>query len=440
MNMHKIRNHKASKIKNRLKNRLSNKLNKYLSRCLRMIPIAILPTLLVGCWDSIEINNRSVILEFAIDKNMEHKYDPSIPIDDQSIYNITYTIPDMAKLSGTESLATNMETSIIVQAPTIAASIDDLETKTRNTISFSHVKGILIGENLLRDKALFKQIIDSISRDMVIARNVPLLAVKGEAAITAEIENEQQPVIGLYIMNYFNNKERPRSYFKPQLLGNFVRDIQETGIATIPIFHIPEQNDQTGGLVGEIDQEAGGVGATNRTNNEIDISGGAVIKDYELVDYITKEEVRGQLLVQGEVRNAPITVMYQDSPITYSIKEEKSKLKFDKTPDGPICYVQIEAKGDIAEYSSETEESIFNTSKIKEIQKVLEDELVRQAHLAIDRSKELNTDFLQVGLEMYRKHPKWWKEYGPIWEDGVYEKMPIIVDVNVAIENTGILQ
>lgn len=426
--------------RNHWKRKLKNKFDKYRGRCLKLIPLAIVPTLLVGCWDSIEINNRSVILEFAIDKNMEHEYDPSIALDDQSIYNITYTIPDMAKLSGTESLATNMETSIIVQAPTIAASIDDLETKTRNTISFSHVKGLLIGENLLKDKKLFKQIIDSISRDMVIARNVPLLAVKGDAAIVAEIENEQQPVIGLYIMNYFNNKERPKSYFKPQLLGNFIRDIQETGVATMPIFHIPQQNDETKNLQeGEVDEGAG-IGENGKKNNEIDISGGAVIKDYELVDYITKEEVRGQLIIQGEVKNSPVTVMYENSPITYSIKQEKSKIKFEKTPEGPVCYVEVEAKGDISEYSSETEETIFDTSTIKEIQQIVEDEIVRQAQLAIDKSKELNTDFMQIGLEMYRGHPKWWKEYGPLWDAGIYEEMPIIVDVNVDIENTGILQ
>lgn len=417
-------------------NRLNKGKKNWKVRGLRLIPMLVLPTLLVGCWDSIEINNRSVILELAIDKNMENKYDPSIPLDDQGVYNITYTIPDMAKLSGTESLATDMETSIIVQAPTIAASIDDLETKTRNTISFSHVKGLLLGENLLKDKKLFKQMIDSISRDMVIARNVPLLAVKGEAAVVSEIENEQQPVIGLYIMNYFNNKERPKSYFKQQLLGNFIRDIQDTGIATIPIFHIPEQKTEKEALTtGEVDQ-----GKDKKVNNQIEISGGAVIKDYELIDYITKEEVRGQLIVQGEIKNSPVTVMYQQSPITYSIKEAQSKLKFEKTPEGPVCYVQVKAKGNVAEYSAEAEETIFNPETMKEIQKTIEDEIVRQAQLAIDKSKELNTDFLEIGLAMYRKHPKWWEEYKPLWGEGVYEKLPIIVEVNAAVENTGILQ
>lgn len=416
----------------------------YLKKIVRLVPILLLPTFLVGCWDSIEINNRSVILEFAIDKNMESQYNPDIPLDDQSIYDITYTIPDMGKLSGTESLATDMETSILVQAPTIAASIDDLETKTRNTISFSHVKGVLVGEDLLKDKILFKQVIDAMARDMLIARNVPLLAVKGRAADIAKIENAQQPVVGLYIMNYFNNKERPKSYFKPQLLGNFIRDIQDTGVGTIPIFHLPEQTKgTTAESEGQIDQ-AGGEQSGEKTasgpNNEIDISGGAVIKNYEFIDYITKEEVRGQLLIQGEIVASPVTIIYDDSSVTYTIKEEKSKLKFEDTPEGPICHVQITTKGDVSEYSSQNDQDIFDQQLIDEVAVKIQEEIKRQAQIAVDKAKTINTDFLQIGFEMYRHQPKMWKKYAEGWDNGNFQKTQIIIEVESTVENTGILQ
>lgn len=416
-----------------------------MNKLVRVGLLLLVPTLLVGCWDSIEINNRSVILEFAIDKNIEHEYNPNIPLDNQNIYNIVYTIPDMAKLSGTESLAKDMETSIVVQAPTIATSIDNLETKTRNTISFSHVKGLMIGESLLKDPDLFKQVIDSISRDRLLARNIPLLAVKGDVTKIVTIENTQQPITGLYIMNYFNNKERPRSYFKTQLLGNFITDIQDTGVATMPIFHLPkgaeeEPTTDSGQVNPESEQSKSTNQPIGQDDNEIDISGGAVIKDYELVDYITKEEVRGQLLIQGEVRNAPIPILFKGSPITYTIKQEKSKLKFEQTETGLLCTVKIETKGGISEYTAAAAEDIFDKDIIKEIEVEMEKEIARQAQLAIDKSKVMNTDFLQIGLELYRKHPKWWDEYKETWEKGTYERLPIEVEVDVTIENTGILQ
>ena len=212
----------------------------------------------------------------------------------------------------------------------------------------------------------------------------------------------------------------------------------------MPIFHLPEQNDKANqagqeDASGQIDQ-ADGQGSTQGKNNEIDISGGAVIKDYELVDYMTKEEVRGQLLIEGKVKGSPVTILYEESPVTYTIKQEKSKIKFEDTPEGHICHVKIETKGDVSEYSSSNHNDIFDEGNISQIQELIEKEIIRQAELAVTKSKELNTDFLQIGLQMYRTHPKWWDKYSEDWDKGVYERMPILIEVNAIVENTGILQ
>lgn len=375
----------------------------------------VIPMLLTGCWDSMEINNRSVILEFCLDKTKGYKEDPTKPLDRQERYEMTYSIPDMAKLSGTESLAENMKTIISIKAPTIGSGIDDLETKTRNTVSFSHVKALLVGEGLLRDGKLFKEGLDAISRDMLLARNVPLLAVEDMASRTAYLENTQHPIVGLYILNYFNNKERPISYFKHQLLGNFIRETQDTGVSTMPVFNIKEEN-------------------------EIDISGGVVMKDYELVDYLTKEEVRGQLFVEGKIKDSPVVIKYENDYLTYVVRNQKSKIKFEPTADGLVCNIEITADGDLSEYVSMPNNNIFNKQSIEEIRQLLEKEIDRQVQLTIDKSKIISTDFLQIGLELYRYHPKWWVNYAQGWQEGGYVNMPVNVKSRVRIKNTGVLQ
>lgn len=379
------------------------------------ILIIIIPSLCTGCWDSMEINNRSVILEFCLDKNVETKQEKGMSIDKEQRYEMTYSIPDMAKLSGTESLAKDMKSIISIKAPTIGAGIDDLETKTRNTVSFSHVKALLLGQNLLRDSKLFKEAIDAISRDMRLARNVPILAVNGSAAAVAKVENPQHPMVGLYIMNYFNNKERPVSYFKHQLMGNFVKEIQDTGVSTMPIFKVGEED-------------------------SIEISGGAVIKNYELVDYLTKEEVRGQLLIGGQVKDSPVVVNYKNDYLTYIIKKQKSKIKFEKTSKGLICKVEIMTDGALSEYVSMPGSNIFNKESLEEMETLLEQEIDRQVQVTIDKSKEIETDFLQIGLELYRQHPKWWAEYEKEWQKGGYTNIPIEIKSSVNIRNTGVLQ
>ena len=78
---------------------------------LKWSPILIMPFLLTGCWDSVEINERNVVLEVAIDKNQD--IDKSQPINKRDSYQITYTIPDIGKLSGEDSLAKDVKTSIV---------------------------------------------------------------------------------------------------------------------------------------------------------------------------------------------------------------------------------------------------------------------------------------------------------------------------------------
>ena len=126
--------------------------------------------------------------------------------------------------------------------------------------------------------------------------------------------------------------------------------------------------------------------------------------------------------------------------MTYTIKEEQTKLRFEDTPEGPICHVQIKTKGDVSEYSSQNDQDIFDEKLIDKVTIQIQDEIKRQAQIAVDKAKAINTDFLQVGFEMYRHEPKMWKKYAEGWDNGNFEKTQIIIEVEATVENTGILQ
>ncbi len=415
----------------------------------RLLGAVVATLMLTGCWDSVEINNRSVILEFAIDKYLGDN-DTSRPLDEQNRYALTYSIPDMAQLSGTQSLVEDMKTNILVTAPTIATSLDDLETRTRNTITFSHVKVILLGDELLKDPLLFEESIDAITRGRVIARNVPLLAVKGKTEDALNMDNTQQPLLGLYIMNYFNNRERPQAYFKSQLLGNFVKDIQDTGIATMPIFHLPDdanslidKSAEGGDVGGDVGGDTGGKSSKTTTEASAtgyDISGAAIIKDYKLVDYVDKNVVRGQLIVDGDIKNAPVVIEYDGMPLTYILQHASSRKKFREVDGKMSLVIELDIDGDIAEYISNQTSNIFNTQSMAEIKRLVEEEIIRQAFIAIDKSRELNVDFMHIGLAMYRKEPDMWEHYKHTWDEIGYRTFPIWINVDATIDNTGIIQ
>ncbi len=440
-------------------------MNKHRSLCL--VACLLLSTVLTGCWDSVEVNNSAMLLEFAIDKNTAYTYDPAVPNDERKVLKMTYSIPDFGKLTGNQSVATEMERVTKVEAPSIDASIDDIEIQSKDTVNFNHVKALFLGEALLKDKELMRETVDTLARNMLFARNVPLLAVNGDAGLTADVEDTSRPILGLYILDYFNNSQRPVSYFQKQLLGNFIRQLKETGVTTLPVFHVEElaKKQAQAAQKQSVSQQAGGQEAAGQasgaaseadpmgeaaptgdaapagdtkppTIDKVDISGGAVIKDYALVGYITKEEVRGQLFVQGKIKNAPVVAYYQGSPISYTIKNQSRDIKFKDTPEGPTCFIGINVKGDITSYSGE--ENLSDTETVEAVRAALAQAVIEQVQVGIQKAKEMNVDFLRLGVEMYRKDTAMWDIYREAWHEDVFQNMPIEIGVRVVVESTGL--
>ncbi len=369
--------------------------------------------ILSGCWDSVEINDRYIILELAIDKNQI--VDPLEKPAERDRYKVTYSIPDISKLSGSESLLEDVKNIIKVSSPSIVASIDDLEAKTQNTVTFSHTKALILGEELIKDKKLFKAAIDSITRKRFLARSTPIFATKETAGKIVETNNPQNPIIGLYVMKYVNNIERPISYAKEQLLGNFIKEMEGSKISTIPLLSVDK-------------------------DNQLSISSGALIKDYELITFLDKDVTRGQLLVQGEVKEAPIVIMYHNEYLTYVVKKQKSSMKFKEKDGRMVCEIEVMLKGNIVEYVSDEDRNIFDKGNIQEAEKLLEKEVVAQAQAALNASKAYNIDFLKIGKMFYRKHPKKWQRYKDTWESAGFKEFPVEITAKVDVDGTGVLE
>lgn len=380
---------------------------------LKLLFLMVIPLVLTGCWDSVELDERHIILELAIDKNPD--LDLNKPVNERDFYRITYGIPDIGLLAGKESLAENVKTNITTDSVSVATSIDEVERKTQDTVTLNHTKALVLGEELLKDKDLLKAAIDSLIRDMKIGRSVTLLASKGLAGDLTQAENPQNPIMGMYVMEHYNNRERGASYSEEQLLGNFIKELDDTGVSTIPII------------------------STNK-QGIIRIGGAALIKDYELVAWLEEDIIRGELLAAGKAKRAPVVVDYENQYLTYMIKDQKSKMYFRENEGRLECYMDITTRGDIIEYLSSDYKNIFNEQNILEVTRLLEEEIEKQVNTALNRSKDLNTDFMEIGIEMYRKHPKIWSNFKEIWDKGAYQDFPVHVKSTVNIQNTGILQ
>lgn len=361
--------------------------------------------ILTGCWDSTELNDRHIVLEIALDKAQEVEN----KVGQGDYYEVTYTIPDIKKLSGKESLAEDVKSAMTTTSPTLVDSIEQMETKTQNTITLNHVKAVILGEELLKDKHLFENAINSLARNIEFSRGTNVLTVQGKASEITQGKNYQNPILGLYIMRYFNNENKGAGNAKQQTLGNIVKEIQNTGVTTLPII-------------------SKGEGET------VNIGGAAVIKDYELVGWLSEDEVRGMSLISGDVEGMPLIVEYKGEYLTYTVRKKESKIEF--TDSGHIiAKINITLKGNITEGLSAMNSTIFQKQDIQVIETALTNKVNERVREVIKKEEEMKTDFLNIGLELFRKKPDLWDKY-----QDAQTNMEILVNTNIIIENTGIIE
>ena len=388
---------------------MSREMIKDMTRIIYISIIVASSILLTGCWDSVEINRRHVVLEVAIDKNQEAGSDKP--------YEITYTIPNIAKLTGRNSIAENIKTAIVTNSKTIGGSIDEVDHRTQNTVSFGHTKAIVIGREILEDKALFEGVLDGLIRNMQVARGTMILAVDGKAKDITQSSVGQNPMMGLYIMKYFNNPERPISYAKQQNIGNIMKEIYNNNITTIPVI--------------------------KNKDDKVLIQGAAVVKDYKLVNWLDKDQVKGELFVEGKINEAPIVVSYRDHDLTYNIDNQNSRICFEEVGGNGSkieAVIKIEVTGGVVEYSLFEGNVIFEESSMKEINELIQKQIEKEVMQTIDYAKEINVDFLNIGLEMYRTKPDVWEQYKNSWEQEGFKNIPVRVKSEVVINNTGALK
>lgn len=373
--------------------------------------------LVTGCWDSTELNEKHVVLDVAIDKNteMNNGEDDSKVISEQNGYTVTYAIPDIAKLSGNDSLSDDVKTVLSVNSASIGESIDKIEAQTQNTISFSHTKALILGEELLKDSRLLKMAMNSFMENTEVGRATYLLAARGKANEISSAESYQNPIIGLYVTKFFNNTERAIGDCEEQTLGNFNKEIKEYRVSTLPII------------------------SQNKEDSTLQINNGAVIKDYSLVGWLDADEIRAKMLLDEKVKDLPIIVKIDNNDYMYQLQSEECKINYRKQDGKLFIDIKIENTGKLTEYAlydlTQDNGEVISRRVAQKVNKKLEQTILA----GIEKAQNLNADFLHLSLDLYRKHPDIWKQYETTWQENLYSGTEINISVNTIIEGLGMM-
>lgn len=399
--------------------------------------------LLTGCWDKVEIENRAFALSLGIDKFSEsnkHSYNENKQTDNLKDYKKEIIFGDEEDNLDTEEIDTsiiwedgtdNRFTVTIAMPKTSDESEKNDDTSTNLKISsnstissamnfvnafsnqktyFGHTKLAILGEEILKDEKLFRECIDVLERNPDISRKILMLGTDGDAKKILEFDDAPDESISLFITNFYkNNTNNSATTFK-QTLENLVRQLRETGNTIIPKISIDEDT--------------------------VKLAGGGLIKDLQLVDWLTEEEMKGYLFVKGEGRGANLTARLNDALVPLNVTKNKTKIFFKESSNGQLeCIINVKVQGNVEEYKfSEdvllTEENLFNLEYEykKEIENKIENCISKFEKYEVD-GFFLKDHLYKYNYDLYGKYENKIETYN--------NKFKIVPLIEVDISETG---
>ncbi|MCL2261863.1 MAG: Ger(x)C family spore germination protein, partial [Defluviitaleaceae bacterium] len=352
-----------------------------------MIFLAFAAMLLVGCWDSKEVENRSFVVAMGVDKTEEN-------------YAVTLSIPIIAEKDEDEEIPAHIKTS---EGKTITEALKKLEAKNDKSLYFGQTKLVILGTDLLEDEKFLRQTLTTLENKLEAPRRIHVLAAEEPAKIlAAKPPGEIFP--GSYISDIYRDKNKigGRAFALDFERLSFIKNANHTSDAIIP--------------------------KIERADDELRLSGAAIIKDCRKTGIITPQELQGFLwcFPQGN-RGAVVTA----ENISMQVESHKTNITIQPAENAPLrAIIEVTAHGTVDEISQTAQESPTTRKNMEalfaaEIQK----EITATAQLL---QKKYAVDGYNLLEHLRKKNYPLYKKYADNWSE-TFTQIEFVPQVTVVI-------
>lgn len=368
----------------------------------RTFIIFIIPLIfLTGCWDKVEIDQRTFVSSIGVDLNEE--------AEGMNQYVVTYEYPNINAIGknateDTKTYVTSTSCSSIFQAGR------ELSTKEPFPFYYKHLKILVLGDELVHHEKLVRQIIDELNRDTKINKKLQVLVADGKAidVIKANVTREQT-TDGVLYSTVKDNKNSSR--FTPKTLTGMISDFGFSGITITPRVSIKD--------------------------NRYLVSGGCIMKNYSHLAWIDQKENRSINLMMGKVKSETVDVIYNDDLVSYTVTDGKSSK--DVIIDKDITVnLSIRLEGYLQGYIMEENKTAYKNEILMEMEKAIENKITKEIEKTLKvLQQEYNADVIGIGEHISKFNPKEWHQMKESWED-IFPQVKFNVSVDTKIRRTGL--
>lgn len=364
--------------------------------------ITICLLLLSGCWDAKDIDQRSFVMGVAFD----------LAEGDEEEHVMTIEIPLLENFASNQGGSQQEETTLILSTTgkTVAQMSGNFEPRTWREIFYGHTQVIIIGEEVARNG--IAEFIDYFDRNPRIDRRLKLFIAQGEAREVFNAKNPLEPTVSNYLNQLLEVATRTSTVIK-QNFQDSLRNLEHNGDTILP--------------------------RVRGTDKEVEIAGGAVIKDYKFIAWLGENETRAAAFLYDNITGGSITVNIDEVFYTYAIRSSSTKIKAKLEGEQLTFFITVESSGDIIEIFQKQLKTPVDTP-IEKVQAKLNADMKDEILHLLHKLQDLKADPIGFSKYVFRHFPKYWKEHRDEWKDVIFPQVKFEVQTKFTIQSTGILE
>jgi len=376
-------------------------------KCKTAIGLVLL-SMLTGCWDRVEIEDRGFVIGTAIDTA------------DNGLFKLTfqYVVPNaMQGKSPTGSSQGSPYLNISAEGKTLFKAARKMSTEASRPPYLEHNKIIILSEKLARSGKI-TEVLDLFIRDHEMRRAAKVMIAEGEAKSLLEVKSPIDRLPVQYINSTSENPDKTETITPPTTIGEVHRFLLEDRSYAIP----------------KIAPVA----------NKISISGAAVFSgsDNRLKGFLNEEQTAGRNYFRGTVRAGALEITVDDQLVVFEVKRASRTMHANVADrERPVFDVDVDVEGNVGE--SFTNVDLLDPKVTADIEAKVGAKIKSIMSDVLDKTqKDYRADILGLGEHLNENHYGAWKFIRHDWEGGsrIFSNSKVNIRVNVKMRIIGSIQ
>ncbi|GED57559.1 Ger(x)C family spore germination protein [Brevibacillus formosus] len=387
----------------------------------------LLSTLLAGCWDQVQIEERGFVVGVGIDIPRTKKTEQQAkqeapdkpPVKERFLVTHQFVVPG-GLVSGGQGSGGGQNTAneafhnLVSEGDSLFEISRELASRTSRAPFYQHMKILIVSEEVARTKDGFARALDFYLRDPDSRRSSKVFISKGLAKEVLEVKPKTEKLPAIYVNSVAENNIKNARMLPAVRLGDVHEELLSPYSFVVPRIRPEEQ--------------------------EVKLAGAAVFAhDNQLMGFLGEEETEGLNFLTGNINGGMLKGKFKNNLVSMNIQGIKHGIKADLRDRQHMKFtIEIECEGTLAE--SYATMDYLNHMAMEKLEQVFAEEIERMSYDTIRKvHNQMKVDVIKLGSYLKQHHFSLWKKIRQDWETGqhLYEKSEIIVQAKVYLRNIG---